>query len=415
MKKKLAIVGSGISAMTCAYYLREDYEISIFEKNDYFGGHTHTHTMKEGDNEFKIDSGFMVFNLKTYENLVKLFAELGVEMQKTDMSFSVYNKKNGLQYSGSGLSGLFAQYRNIFSPRFWKFLFEINKFFKIALKDYDKLKGSMETIKEYCQRNALSDYFIDNYLAPMSSAVWSVPHKSVYGFPISLLLPFFYNHGLLRASGQFQWYTVKGGSDTYTKKIIEKGHFDIHLNEGVVSATENASGAELVSKNKNYVFDYAILACHAPDSLEIFKNLPIEKKKLLEKFTYNNNKAVLHNDSRSMPTLKRAWSSWNQIVNEAGEKGATVYWMNQLQKPAAKLEYLVSINPFERIADDKIIKKMDYEHPNFTVENFALQNRLSELNINTKIFFAGAYFGYGFHEDGIKSGLSVVDILKNNN
>ncbi|NCT54713.1 NAD(P)-binding protein [Candidatus Falkowbacteria bacterium] len=412
MKKKLAIVGSGISAMTCAYYLRDDYEISIFEKNDYLGGHTHTHLIKEGNNEFKIDSGFMVFNLNTYTNMLKMFSELGVEMQKTDMSFSVFNKKNGLQYSGGSLFDLFAQKKNIFSLRFWKFLFEINKFFKVAIKDYNKIAGSHESIRDYCKRYNLSDYFIDNYLAPMSSAVWSVPHRNIYDFPISLLLPFFYNHGLLTAGRQFQWFTVKGGSDTYTRKIVEKGNFDIHLNEAVDFVDENDNGAQLITKNNNYNFDYVILATHAPDSLEIFKNMPAEKKKLLEQFAYNNNKAVLHKDSTQMPTIKRVWASWNQIINVDGEKGSTIYWMNRLQRPLAKLDYLVSINPFEEIVNDKIIKKIDYEHPNFTVENFALQGRLAELNKQTKIFFAGAYFGYGFHEDGVKSGLGVVNILK---
>ncbi|NTW22854.1 NAD(P)-binding protein [Candidatus Falkowbacteria bacterium] len=413
MKKKLAIVGSGISAMTCAYYLRNDFEITIFEKNDYLGGHTHTHLIKEGDNEFKVDSGFMVFNLETYGNMVKLFEELGVEMQKTDMSFSVFNKKNGLQYSGGGLLGLFAQPKNIFSLRFWKFLLEINKFFKVALKDHDKMAGNEETIRDYCSRNHLSDYFIDNYLAPMSSAVWSVPQRSVYEFPVSLLLPFFYNHGLLRASGQFQWFTVKGGSDTYTRKIVERCKLDIHLNEAVDTVDEIASSIELATKKGMYKFDYVVLASHAPDSLKIFKNMPTEKKKLLEQFGYNSNEAVLHNDTGCMPTAKRAWASWNQIMSVEGEKGSTVYWMNRLQKPVARLEYLVSINPFEKIADDKIIKKMKYEHPNFTVENFAIQGRLAELNLETRIFFAGAYFGYGFHEDGVKAGLGVVNILKN--
>ena len=413
MKKKLAIVGSGISAMTCAYYLRDDFEISIFEKNDYLGGHTHTHTIKEGEKEIRVDSGFMVFNLETYKNMIKLFSELGVEMQKTDMSFSVYNKKSGLQYSGSGLNSLFAQRKNIFSFRFWKFLFEINKFFKVALRDFDSVSGSNETIKEYCQRNNLSDYFIDNYLAPMSSAVWSVPHQSVYNFPVSLLLPFFYNHGLLGASGQFQWYTVKGGSDTYTRKIVEKGNFDIHLNESVDSVEENDSGAELKTARGVYNFDYVVLASHANESLEIYKTIPEEKKKLLELFGYNKNKAVLHKDISTMPTVRGAWASWNQIMNTEGEKGSTVYWMNNLQKYKAKMEYLVSINPFDKIKESEIIKEMDYEHPNFTVENFSLQKRLPELNEETKIFFAGAYFGYGFHEDGVKSGLGVVNILKN--
>lgn len=415
MKKTLAIVGSGISAMTCAHYLRDDYNISIFEKNDYLGWHTHTHSIKEEANEFKIDSGFMVFNLETYKNMVKLFAELWVEMQKTDMSFSVYNKKNGIQYSGSNIFTLFAQKKNIFSLRYWKFLIEINRFFRVATKDYNNIFWNTETIKDYCKKYNLSDFFIDNYLVPMSSALWSVPGtKTVYDFPISLLLPFFYNHGLLWASWQFQWYTVKGWSDTYTKKIVENGNFDIHLNEGVTWVDQNENGTELKTHNKSYNFDYVILATHSVDSLKIYKNIPEEKKKLLELFWYNNNKAILHNDITSMPTIKKAWASWNQIISTIWIKWSTVYWMNNLQRPTAKLEYLVSINPFDKIDENKIIKQMDYEHPNFTVENYKIQNRLPELNTDTKIFFAWAYFGYGFHEDWVKSGLWVVNILKNN-
>lgn len=247
----------------------------------------------------------------------------------------------------------------------------------------------------------------------MSAAVWSVPHRSVYDFPISLLLPFFYNHGLLRASGQYQWYTVKGGSDTYTRKIVENGNFAIHLSEGVEVVEAVETGVRLVTQKASYDFDYVILASHANDSLKIYKNMPEAKKQLLERFGYNLNKAVLHSDIAQMPTVKRAWASWNQLMSREGEKGSTVYWMNRLQKPQARKDYLVSINPFAKIAESQVIKKMDYEHPNFTVENFALQKKLPELNDETKIFFAGAYFGYGFHEDGIKSGLGVVNILKN--
>lgn len=414
MKKTLAIIGSGISAMTCAHYLKDDYDISIFEINDYLGWHTHTHTIKEDNNEFRIDSGFMVFNLETYKNMIKLFTELWVKIQKTDMSFSVYNKKNWLQYSGLNLAWIFAQKKNIFSLRYWKFLFEINKFFKVANKDYNNISWSTETIKDYCKKYNLSDYFIDNYLVPMSSAIWSVPNmKTVYDFPISLLLPFFYNHWLLWANGQFQWYTVKGWSDTYTKKIVENANFDIHLNEWVISVDQNENGTELKTLKDTYNFDYIILATHSVDSLKIYKNIPEEKKKLLELFLYNNNKAFLHNDTNSMPAIKKAWASWNQIISSIWNKWSTVYWMNSLQKISAKLEYLVSINPFDSIDENKIIKQMDYEHPNFTVENYKIQNKLPELNIYTKIFFAWAYFGYGFHEDWVKSWLWVVNILKN--
>ncbi|MEI7498140.1 MAG: FAD-dependent oxidoreductase [Candidatus Falkowbacteria bacterium] len=413
MKKKLAIVGSGISAVTCAYYLREDFEISIFEKNDYLGGHTHTHTITEGDQKFKIDSGFMVFNRETYKNMVSLFEELGVATQKTDMSFSVFNKQNGLQYSGDSFLTLFAQKKNIASFQYWRFLFEAKKFFAVALKDYQHIAGSSETIRDYCRRNNLSDYFIDNYLAPMSSALWSVPHVSVYDFPISLLLPFFYNHGLLGASGQYQWYTVTGGSDTYTKKIIARANFDIHLNEKVNLVIDTNNRVELKTEQGAYTFDYVVLACHANESIDIYKNINSKKRELLELFGYNRNWAVLHTDESIMPTIKRAWASWNQIIDRSGEKGTTTYWMNNLQKPKAKLNYFVSINPFDNIDKDLTITEMDYEHPNFTVENFKLQKKLPELNHDARVLFAGAYFGYGFHEDGVKSGLGAVSVLKN--
>ena len=220
MKKKLAIVGTGISAMTCAHYLKQDFNISIFEKNDYPGGHTHTHEIEDNGNKFTIDTGFIVFNVETYKNMLKMFDELGVEKRKSNMSFSVYNQNTNLQYAGTNYGTIFAQPKNLFSIQYWKFLLDIKKFFKVALLEHESIKGSDETIAEYCLRHGLSKFFIKNYLAPMSAAVWSTPQKDVHDFPIALLLPFFFNHGLLQANGQYQWYTVKGGSNVYTKKIL---------------------------------------------------------------------------------------------------------------------------------------------------------------------------------------------------
>jgi predicted NAD/FAD-binding protein len=415
MKKNLAIVGSGISAMACAYYLRDDYNISIFEKNDYLGGHTHTHELLEEGKNFTIDTGFIVFNLETYKNLINLFEELGVEKQKSNMSFSVYNKKNNLQYGSASLVSMFAQKKNIFSPKYWRFLKEIQKFFKVALRDYKTIRGSEETIIEYCERNGLSKFFIDNYLAPLSSAVWSTPHNDVYNFPISLLLPFFFNHGLLGINAQHQWYTVRGGSNDYIKKIVEKGDFDIHLNEGAEEVIESEQGVLLKTSRDEYNFDYIVLASHSNESLDIFKNLSSEKKGMLSKYDYNANRAVLHTDTSVMPPLKNTWSSWNNVIDEKDGKliSSTVYWMNNLQKPKVAKDYFVSINPFREIDKNKIIKEINYDHPNFTVENFLLQEKLPKINENTRVLLAGAYFGYGFHEDGIKSGLAVVEILKN--
>lgn len=414
MKKKLAIIGSGISAMTCAYYLKDDYEISIFEKNDYLGGHTHTHKLEEDGKPFTVDTGFIVFNQETYPSLIKMFFELGVEKQASSMSFSVYNKLNNLQYASEDLSHLFAQKKNITSIRFWKFIFEIKKFFKIALAEKDKVSGNKESIKEYCTRYGLNLFFIDNYLVPMSAAIWSTPQEKAYDFPISLLLPFFYNHGLLNYGHQFQWYTVKGGSNAYIKKIVKNSNFNIHLGEKANSVYEKEGRVVVETIKDSYKFDLAILASHADESLALAKDLSQDKKNLLSLFTYNSNMAVLHTDEEIMPPNRKAWASWNQVIDKDEKKSytSTIYWMNRLQKLPVKKNYFVSLNPFQKIKEEKIIKKINYNHPNFTIENFARQKELSSLNQNTKIFFAGAYFGYGFHEDGAKAGLNVVSELK---
>jgi len=415
MKKKLAIVGSGISAMGAAYYLRDDYEITIFEKNDYLGGHTHTHHLKEGDHEFTVDSGFIVFNLKTYPNLIKLFQELGVKKQKCSMSFGVWNLNSGLQYSSNSLFHFFAQTKNLFSYRYWKFLYEIVRFFRVALKDREAIEDSKQTIQEYCKSKGLSDYFIDNYLAPMSSAVWSTAQGSVYDFPISIIIPFFYNHGLLQVMRPLQWYSVIGGSDDYTKKIVAAGNFDVHLSEPVKEVFESGEGIKITTNKAEYDFDYVVLASHSDESLRMVKNLPEAKRDLLSKFEYNANTAVLHTDEAIMQPIQKVWSAWNHIIKKDDNGKAvssTVYWMNPLQHTDTNNNYFVSINPFRQIDPEKTIKVINYQHPNFTVENFALQSKLQDMNKDTRMLFAGAYFGYGFHEDGLKSGLKVVEILK---
>ncbi len=394
--KELAIVGTGISAMTCAHHLKKKYKITLFDKNDYLGGHTHTHQM----DGFTLDTGFIVFNLHTYPNMLKMFGELGVKRRKSDMSFSVYNRETGLQYSGYKL---FAQRKNLFSLRYWKFLIDINRFFKVGMRD--RKKRIPDSIKAYCRKNGLSDFFIDNYIVPLSSAIWSTPDTN--DFPIGLIIPFFYNHGLLRASEHIQWYTVKGGSDTYTRKIAEG--LDVHLSEPVISV-KKGKRIKLTTSKKTYEFDKVIMACHSDESLKIVKGLPERKMTLLSKFEYNKNIGVLHTDESVMPPLKEVWSSWNHIIEDG--KATTVYWLNKLQNPGLKKNYFLSLNPSQKIRKDKIIKEMKYDHPLFTLENFSLQKRLQELNEDTDIYFAGAYFGYGFHEDGCKAGLEVVKRLR---
>lgn len=414
--KKLAIIGSGISAMAAAYYLRNDFKISIFEKEDYLGGHTHTHHIKKDNEEFTLDSGFMVFNHATYPNLLKLFAKLGVKEQKSNMSFAVANHDTGLEYASSGFDQIFAQRKNLSSLKYWKFLLDIIKFFKIANKMIEEENIPDTSIESFCKQNKLSKFFRDNYLVPMTAAVWSTPHKNILDFPISLLLPFFHNHGLLGLNKQHQWYTVKGGSDTYTKKIVKDNNFDIHLNEPAVEAIEKGEGVYLRTSLNEYNFDYVLLACHSYESLKIASGLSQDKKAILKKFDYNRTKAVLHTDESVMPKEKRAWAAWTQVMRTHNNElqASTHYWLNVLQKPATKTNYFCSINPWQDIDPAKTIKIIDYRHPLFTVENFSLQDRLKELNINSRILFAGAYFGYGFHEDGLKAGLAATHELKKN-
>lgn len=417
MKKKLAIVGTGISAMGCAHYLRDDYDITIFEKNDYLGGHTHTHRLHEDGREFTVDTGFIVFNLKTYPNLVRLFAELGVRRQKCEMTFSVWNQDTGLQYASTGLSGLFAQRRNLFSSRHWKFLLEIPKFYRLAEADRGKMAGNHETIAEYCRRRGLSEDLLDNYLAPLSAAVWSTGQGNVsaYDFPIAIIIPFFHNHGMLRFWPPVQWYSVVGGSDDYDRRIVARGNFDIRLSEQVTTVAETERGVKVTTSRGQYDFDYAVLASHADESLKLAVELPPEKRRLLSLFGYTPNRAVLHTDSSVLPPDRRAWAAWNQSIETLpdGRKAtSTTYWMNPLQHTASRRNYFVSINPYRPIDPAKVVKVIEYHHPRFTVENFALQDELKGINDGTRIMFAGAYFRYGFHEDGLMAGLEVVRRLK---
>ena len=415
MKKSLAIVWSGISWMWCAHYLQDEYDITIFEKNDYVWWHTHTHILEEEGKHVAVDTWFIVFNNETYPHLLELFAQLGVEKQKSNMWFAVWNKSIDLQYCGSGLTHLFAQKKNIFSLQFWRFLFEIQRFFTLANQDHTKLKDSTISVQQYCEDAWLSAYFIDNYLVPMSAAVWSTSHENMYEFPIGLLLPFFYNHGLLWVGKQFQRYSVQGGSNTYTKKIIEQGNFAIHLEEPVVSLKQESKWVSLKTSKNEYLFDRVILASHADTSLHIAHQLPVEKKSMLASFQYTKNIAVLHTDASIMPPEKKVWAAWTQITERDeswNHKASTVYWMNILQQLPVKKDYFVSINPFYEIDETKIIKTIHYDHPLFTRESFAKQERLYEINKESNILFCGSYFGNGFHEDGLVSALAVVDILR---
>ncbi|MCC5814442.1 MAG: FAD-dependent oxidoreductase [Leptospira sp.] len=422
--KKLAVVGTGISGMSIAYFLSHDYEVEVFESGDYVGGHTNTVDVDEDGKLIPIDTGFIVFNHHTYPNLCKLFDKLKVPTKKSDMSFSVQSEGSGLEFCGSGLRGLFAQKRNLFSISYIKFLLEINRFNTEAVKILDDPKYEDYTLGRYMEEHGFNKKMLNDYLIPMSSAVWSTPPDTMLEFPARTLVRFFYNHGFMGLNTQHQWYTVDGGSREYRDRIISKYKDNIHINSPVVSVVPKGNKVELEFKTpkgsiEKKLFDKVILASHGDTSLKILKNPTPLQKEVLSEFRFQDNTATLHTWSGDMPKKKKVWSSWNyKYAKDHSPSGSqnpvpfTVYWMNRLQGVSNKKNYFVTINDPNRIPQAHIIKKINYDHPLFSLGSVRAQSKFEDLNKEGNIHFVGAYFRYGFHEDGIDSSVRLYEILK---
>ncbi len=400
--------------MSCGYFLHKDFDLTVYEQNDYAGGHTNTISVDEGEKQVHFDTGFMVFNHETYPYLVKLFAELGVETQKTSMSFSVQHVPSGLEYCGSGLRGLFAQRKNIFNPRFVKMLLQISKFNEIALNYLDKETAEEISIAEFCKQNNLGNDFLKKYLIPMSGAVWSTPPEKMLDFPAYTLIHFFYNHGFLGLDTQHQWWTVSGGSKNYRNKIISSYQDRILVNNAAISVRRENDGVMLKSKDgQERKFDKVIFACHGDEVFQLLGNKNPNENRLLSCFHYQSNKAIVHTDESVMPKTKRAWSSWNYriVKKDNREIPSTIYWMNSLQGVSDKRNYFVSINSDGMIDPKKIIREIDYTHPLFDVPAIKAQKELPNLNEGGPVYFCGSYFRYGFHEDALLSAVQLCSSL----
>lgn len=414
--KKLAIVGTGIAGMGCGHLLQNKYDIHLFEQNDYIGGHTNTLFVSEGDREVSMDTGFMVFNYQTYPELCKLFEAIGAPVKKTDMSFSVQHVPSGLEYCGSGINGLFAQRKNIFSPKFISMLLKISRFNKLSVEILDDPAYDGMTIGEYIKKHHFGEEMLWKYLVPMSAAVWSTPMDKMLDFPAKTLIRFFFNHGFLGLNTQHQWYTLEGGSESYKKLLIGPFKDKIRVNSKVISAERLDGGkVELTFINgTSETFDKVIFASHGDQTLAALKNPTDLEKKLLSCFKYQYNKATVHTDEHIMPRTKKVWSSWNyRIVNKNNKlEPSTIYWMNSLQGVSDRKNYFVSINAEEgSIHPSKIIREFDYEHPLFDVAAIEAQERLQELNASGPIYFCGSYFKYGFHEDAYASAVMLCEKL----
>lgn len=413
--ERLAIIGTGISGLGAAYLLNKKFEITLFEKNNYIGGHTNTIEVKENNHNVSFDTGFMVFNKVTYPNLLRLFDELNVDYKPTDMSFSVQHRESGLEYCGSGLSGLFGQRKNIFNFSFIKMLLNINAFNKKSIKILEDPLYDRLTIKEFVEKENYSKDFLNKYLVPMSSAVWSTPPDKMMDFPAKTLIRFFYNHGFLGLNTQHQWYTVTNGSKNYVNKIIEKLDGKISKSNAVTEVHRQGEKVKLIfSDDSSEVFDKVLFATHADQALDLIKKPTAIEQYILGKFSYQKNPAVVHTDSNLMPENKNVWSSWNYKIDKIGEevKTSTIYWMNRLQGVSDDVNYFVSIDDPGLIDKSKIIREIEYEHPLFSIEAVTAQKKIFELNTqNNNTFFCGSYFKYGFHEDAFASAINASNII----
>jgi predicted NAD/FAD-binding protein len=409
--QKLAIIGTGIAGMGCAHLLQKKYDLTLYEQNDYVGGHTNTITVLEEGEPVYMDTGFMVFNRQTYPNLCRLFDEIKAPIRKTDMSFSVQYKPDRLEYCGSGLNGLFAQRRNIFSPSYIRMLMEISRFNKESIRILDNPAYASYSLSDYMKAFGFGEDMLWKYLIPMSSAVWSTPMEKMLDFPVVSLIRFFKNHGFLGLDTQHQWYTLEKGSQSYREILIKPFKERIRINCAVknVQAADNGSVRVLSANGQEDLFDKVIFACHADEALKLLDAPSSAETNLLKHFGYQENIATVHTDESLMPENRKVWSSWNYRISESQgtRKASTVYWMNRLQSVSEKTNYFVSIGDPALVAEEKIIRKIVYSHPLFNVAAMNAQKGLHTLNESGPLYFCGSYFKYGFHEDAYASAVDL--------
>ena len=408
---KIAVIGSGISGLSAAYYLSKKHHVDLFEKEDHFGGHSHTIDLMFGSKKVSVDIGFIVFNHKTYPNLVKFFEENKIQIEKSDMSFSVSVKNSEFEYCGKGLNGIFSNKSNLFNFKFIKMFFEIIKFYK-KCNGLNQFNEEI-TLGEYLIKENLSKEFINFHLIPMVSAIWSMPPYEANKMPMKFFLKFFQNHGLFELKNRPQWYTVSNRSRTYVKNILSKISGEHFKNYKVNMVKCKDTGVDLYYGGENEFFDYdkVIISTHADEALSLIENPTKEEKNILSKFSYKKNIAYIHTDETVMPKNKRAWCSWNSsIKKDEIEKNSITYWLNLLQNLKCNENIFLTLNPYFEIDQSKILKKVKFTHPYFNQAALDYQSQLKNLQNKRNILFCGSYFGYGFHEDGIKSS---IEMLKN--
>ncbi len=409
--KKVAIIGSGISGLTTAYLLSQKHDVTVFEKNDYIGGHTATIDVDYQGESHKIDTGFIVFNNKTYPNFLKLMAQIGVDRQETEMSFSVKSDRTGLEYNGNNLNSLFAQRRNILNPKFWSLIRQILRFNKTckALYHNDQFESGA-TLGKFLAKEGFNDNFSQNYILPMAAAIWSSSLNQVLAFELRFFVQFFYNHGLLNISDRPQWYVVPGGSKSYIPPLTERFKDKIHLQIDIKTVHRHEDRVELeFADGSKKTFDDVVFACHSDQALKLLANVTQQEQDVLGDIPYVKNQVTLHTDTSMLPKRRLAWASWNYLLTDDFDKLATLtYNMNILQGLESRHTFCVTLNKPEAIAQDKVIGQFEYDHPVFSTQSREAQHKRELICGQHRTHFVGAYWYNGFHEDGVRSAVDVA-------
>ena len=406
---KIAVIGSGISGLSAAYYLSKKHHVDLFEKEDHFGGHSYTVDINPDEKKISVDVGFIVFNKQTYPNLINFFDEIGVNIEKSDMSFSVSVENSNYEYCGKGLAGIFSNKSNLFNIEFIMMFIDILKFYKACdrISEFDQ----KISLNDFLIKNKWSKSFISYHIIPMVSAIWSMPPYEAGKMPMNFFLKFFQNHGLFKLRNRPQWFTVSQRSKTYVNKVLSKISGEYFKNYKIKSVKRISSGVQVYYGGNDEFFEYdkVVLATHADETLALIENPTEEETKVLSNFNYRENFAVLHSDEKMMPKNKKAWSSWNSFVDPKDlNKSSLSYWLNLLENLKIEKNIFLTLNPFREIPEEKIFKKIKFSHPYFDQKALDNQKNLQKIQNKQNLLFCGSYFGYGFHEDGIKSSIEMI-------
>ncbi|MBO6514721.1 MAG: FAD-dependent oxidoreductase [Phycisphaerales bacterium] len=408
-QQRVAIIGAGISGLVTAYLLIQRHDITLFESRTRIGGHTNTIQVPTDQGTLPVDTGFIVYNEHNYPLFTELLSQLKVQTQPSDMSFSVQCERTGLEYNGSSLNQLFARRRNLVSPAHWKMIKDILRFNKHAELLHDR--GRSTTVQDYVQEHGFSEAFLTNYLIPIGASLWSCPSGTFRNFPIRFVIDFLRNHGMLQGKGRPEWRVVKGGSSSYIDPLTEPFADRIVTGSKIERVDRHGDRVEIhFEGSESRAFDHVVFACHSDQALSLIQEPTPTEHEILSAFPYQSNRTILHTDTRVLPKRKRAWGSWNyHIRRDNPDAVAITYLMNKLQSIESETQYCVTLNEHDRIHPDKIIKDLTYHHPIFTQERDQAQSRHHELIGPNRTSFCGAYWGYGFHEDGVRSGVRVAE------